>query len=120
MNSTEAQAVIAGRLAAAQRRDQLEAIDRLAKRNHRLLHGLRDPWRELEAADHRRHADERQGHLARRERCQAAIAELEAKGRAWWTDLDRDRMVKLERDLEKSQRWLVNDELDVSYRRGPR
>jgi hypothetical protein len=104
----------AGRMATEARRRRLAQIDRQMAARRPLV----DPWQQMIADDRQRHFDLRQGHQQRKERCEFEITRLERKGRTWWTDTDRTRMARLERDLAASKEWLDADELDQALTRG--
>jgi hypothetical protein len=96
-------AYLAGRIATAQRRAQLDRMDaQLAARRPR-----RDPWREMEAAERDREQTLAVGHRQRLDKAEARIAALEARGRHWWTPAQTDTYVQLIKDRDASKEWLA-------------
>jgi hypothetical protein len=120
MTAIDPSAYLAGRLATAQRRDQLDKIDRQLAANRRRLHDGRDPWLELEAAERQRYATERTGHQQRLDRTEIEIMQLERQGRHWWTPAQTDRYVKLCRQRDASREWLAIDEANAAFERNGR
>jgi hypothetical protein len=101
----------AGRMATEARRRRLAQIDRQLD----IRRPLRDPWRELEAADREHEQTLLVGHRQRLENAEFELVRLERRGRHRWTPADTDRYVQLCRLRDRSREWLSAYEESASF-----